>query len=84
MYENTAKTISADSRLKAAYMARLKGVMPAMPFSTSGIGNGPSGFFETSGDAEDYPELVEFLGHESTVFNGFDEEGQQDEESSGD
>lgn len=67
MYENTSKTISADSRLKAAYMARLKGVIPAMPFSSLGAGNAPPGMVEPAIDGEDDPELMEFLGYGSGV-----------------
>lgn len=62
MYENTAKTISADKRLKAAYMARIKGVMPASPFSVS------SGLYGSSGDGDEPPELMEFLGNTDGVF----------------
>lgn len=58
MYENSAKTISADQRLKAAYMTRLKGAMPSLP-------NIPGKFFDANSsspssfdDTEEDPDLA--------------------------
>lgn len=66
MYQNTMKTSSAERRLRAAYAARIRGVLPAAyPFFSSGGG---------TTDEEFDPEMLEFLGYGSGVFDG--EEGR--------
>lgn len=71
MYQNKIKTSSAQRRLRAAYAARIRGLLPP-EYPTFAPGG--------AGDAGFDPEVLEFVGYGGGVF---DEETGDGERSDG-